>query len=387
MKFFTESMARAASKTQVQAGDKICISPDLLLGHDGTWPQVVSAWKESGYRKSTESPFILTIDHAFPAPTIEDREMQKEMAEICANDRCILYSHGEGVLHQIVAETVDFSEGMTIVGADGHVATAGAYGAIAFSVSGSQLAAVLETGEYCMTVPEVITIVLDGVLADTVSARDIALYLLGKYSESIRGKAVLLKGSFFEHASKDTQMAICNLLPEGGAVTAVIPGFETEDEGRTIHLDIAKLERLAAVPPGPTNVVPVDEIGDRKIDVAIIGGCSAGRIEDMRISAAILDGNRIHPDVTLIVTPASVGIATKMDAEGITKIFRDSGAVIMPPGCGPCPGRHFGVLAPGDVAISTSIRNTPGRIGAKEAEIYLASPFTVAKSAIEGKIA
>ena len=386
MKFFIDSLSKASSLPIVEIGQKISVKADLILGHDGSWSKVYNSWKQSELKMAEGNRFLITVDHAFPAPTIDDRTQQREMAEVSKEKEIELYNHGEGVLHQVVAENVDLYPGMIIVGADGHVATSGAFGAIAFSLSPDALVKVLETGEYSLTVPEVVTINIEGELRNDTMGRDIALYILGNFGQEIKNKTVALRGSFLESASVDSRMTLCNLLPEAGVVTAFIVPKDSEREGSVINIDVSSIEPMVAVPPEPTLVKPIKDIINKKISVAIIGGCSSGRLEDMIVVAEVLKGKEVHNDVTLIVTPASKKIVNEMDKMGITTILRDSGAIIMPPGCGTCPGRHFGVLSPTDVAITTTIRNSPGRMGAKEAEIYLASPISVAKAAIKGAI-
>ena len=386
MKYITHYLAKAASLSEVSVGQEISLKSDLILGHDGTWPEVFSLWKQEEYKMSKDSRFLMTVDHAFPAPTVQDRIHQQEMLEVCRDKKCQIFNRGEGVLHQVVAENIDFQAGMIIVGADGHVSTSGAFGAIGFSLSPKELVEVLETNSYNFKLADIITIYLDGDLKDGTVARDLALYILGKYSEDIRGKIVSLRGSFIEGASLDSKMTICNLLPEAGVVTAVIVPKDSELEGSVINIDVSSIEAMLAVPPGPTSVVELKDMAGKKISVAIIGGCSSGRLEDMILVADTLKDKTIHPEVSLIITPASSKILNEMDRMGLSTSLRNSGAIIMPPGCGPCPGKHFGLLAPNDVAITTTIRNTAGRIGAKEAEIYLASPLSVASAAIKGVI-
>lgn len=386
VKYIMNYLAKAASLSEVVTGQEISLKADLLLGHDGTWPKILSVWKQGEYKMAEGNKFLITVDHAFPAPTVQDRVNQQEMAEVCKDKKCQLYNRGEGVLHQVVAENIDFQPGMIIVGADGHVSTSGAFGAIAFSVSPEGLVPVLETNKYKLKVPEVVTIYLDGELRTDTMARDIALYILGTYGHDLKGKAVALRGSFLDKASIDSKMTLCNLLPEAGVVTAVIVPKDSDEEGTIININVGSIEPMLAVPPEPTSVRPLKDLTGKKITVAIIGGCSSGRLEDMIVVADVLKGQSVHPEVTLIVTPASIKIANEMEKRGLTSILRSSGAVIMPPGCGPCPGKHFGVLSPNDVAITTTIRNSPGRIGAKEAEIYLASPLSVALAAIKGVI-
>jgi len=386
VKYFMHSLAKASSLSEVAARQEISVNADLILGHDGTWPKMLSVWKQRECRMAAGNKVLITVDHAFPAPNVQERALQQEIAEVCKEKKCQLYNHGEGVLHQIVAENVDIQPGMIIVGADGHVATSGAFGAIAFSVSSEALVPVLETGKYDLKVPDVVTIYLDGELRSETMARDVALYILGTYGQEIKGKAIALRGSFLKSASMDSKMTICNLLPEAGVVTAFIVPEDSEEEGTVIHISVGLIEAMVAKPPEPTFVSPLKDLVGKKVSVAIIGGCSAGRMEDMTAAADVLKGQSVHPKVTLIVTPASSKIANEMDQKGLTSIIRSSGAVIMPPGCGPCPGKHFGVLSPNDVAITTTIRNSPGRIGAREAEIYLASPLSVARAAIKGEI-
>lgn len=386
MQFFTQSLAKAASLPEVMLGQKINIKVDLILGHDGTWPKLLSTWKNSDCQLAENNKVLITVDHGFPAPSIQDRSMHRELADIAKDKQLKLYNHGEGVLHQVVAEEEKLWPGMIIVGADGHVATSGAFGALAFPLSPENTVPVLETGYYQLTVPEVVTFDLTNNLKTNTMARDIALYLMGKYHQEIKGKAVALRGSFLEQATIDSKMTLCNLLPEAGVVTAFITPSDSELEGTVFKEDVSTISPMIALPPEPTKVQAVKEVEGKPITVAIIGGCSAGRIEDIMAAADVLMDKKVHPDVTLLVTPASTRVANKMDEMGLTMILRNSGAVILPPGCGPCPGKHLGILSPGDVAVTTTIRNSPGRIGSDQAEIYLASPLTVAASAVSGAI-
>ncbi|MGE4272920.1 MAG: aconitase family protein [Desulfitobacterium sp.] len=387
MNYFDQTLAKAASLPHIDPGQEIILKVDLILGHDGTWPKVLSAWKSSNYKLAADNKVFLTLDHGFPAPSIKDRIFHQELSQLAKEKNLKLYTHGEGVLHQVLAEEEALAPGMLIVGADGHVATAGAFGTIAFSLSPEQLIEPLETGFYTVTVPDTVTISLENQPTSNVMARDIALSILGNLHNEIKGKAVALTGSYLEQTSIDSKMTLCNLLPEGGALTAfVLPISENRGEAN-YSIDVSALEPLVAVPPAPTNVQPVSELSGKKVTVAIIGGCSAGRMEDMLLCASVLKDKKVHHEVTLIITPASGKVANKMDEMGITSVLRNSGAVVMPPGCGPCPGKHFGLLSPQDIAITTTIRNSPGRIGSEEAEIYLASPLTVALSALKGEIA
>lgn len=382
--YLYRNLAQSAGVSKVFPGQEIEIEVDLALGHDGTGPKLLKLW-------NPDDPIfdgrrvVFTVDHAFPAPTPEERIFQREFAIFSKAKGCVLFNQGEGVLHQVVAEKLSLWPGMIIAGADGHVATSGAFGAIAFALTPETLVPVLKTGKLKIKVPEVVVFDIDGELQSDVSGRDLVFHLIWKHKDQIKGKAVLLRGSFFNQSSDATRMTICNMLPEAGAVTALVLPQE-EQNSEAIQVNAHEVEPMVATPPGPTSIKRLKEVAGTSISVAIAGGCSAGRIEDMEAIAEVLTGHTIHPDVTFIITPASRQVAKDMDDKGLTTILRDRGAVIMPPGCGPCPGKHFGVLAPEDVAITTTIRNSPGRIGASEAQIYLASPRSVARAALKGYI-
>lgn len=384
--FFYENLAKAARLTNVSPGEEIEIEVDLMLAHDGTGPKLLKALEEQNISMVDARRLLMTVDHAFPAPTPEERVFQRRFADFAQARGCVLYNHGEGVLHQVVAEKYSLWSGMIIAGADGHVATSGAFGALAFALAPEDLVPVLATGKLALAVPDLLTIELSGKLKPGTLARDIALYLMGKLAPEMKGKAVAITGSFAEELSSSGRMTLCNILPEGGAVTAfVVP--EGADAGFVnFAINVGSIEPMVALPPAPTNIRPVRDIQGTVINVAIAGGCSAGRLEDMEAIGEVLREQPVHQDVIFIITPASQAVAREMDEKGLSGLFREKGAIIMPPGCGPCPGKHFGVLAPGDKAVATTVRNTPGRIGAKEAEIYLASPLTVAKAAANGKI-
>lgn len=384
-KYLYRQLAKASNTREVSPGQEVTLNVDMALAHDGTGPALLEQWRQSGNKEIKCKKVLFALDHAFPAPTVKDRKFQKEFMEFSKEQGCCLYKHGEGVIHQVVAEEQTLWPGMIIVGADGHVATAGAFGAIAFSVTPEKLVPVLESGQFQTVVPEQVTIAIQGEIPKNVSPRDIVLYLVSTLQEQIKGKAVALTGSLIDQLSLAGKMSICNYLPESGVVTVVVLP-EGEDEIVDYIIQAEGIEPLIAVPPSPTSISKVSEVEGTKISAAIAGGCSAGRLEDMQIIADVLLDKKVHPDVTLVVTPASRKVQDSMEAMGISKIIRKAGALIMPPGCGSCPGKHFGVLDNEDVAITTTIRNNPGRIGAEGAQIYLASPLTVATSAIVGKI-
>ena len=383
--FFYRQLAKASGNGSVEPGATITVKIDLALAHDGTGPEILDIFKANKLVPAPHSRLLMTLDHCFPAPTIADRQFQKEIHDFARINKINLYKNGEGVLHQVVAENESLWPGMIIVGADGHVATAGAFGAIAFSVNASLFVEAVCEGHYHLSVPEQMVISLEGVLRSQVMARDVALHLIRHYEDRLAGKAVVLTGSSIDKMNISEKMTICNLLPESKVRTVlVLPQGEREEVD--IQVKAEDVQPMLALPCVPMKIVHPREHGDQKISVAIAGGCSSGRLDDMKVIADVLSKNEVHHNVTFIITPGSRSIMGSMDKMDLSSILRNSGAVIMPPGCGPCPGRHLGVLNEDDVAITTTTRNNPGRIGSKNAKIYLASPLTVALSAVHGQI-
>lgn len=383
--FFYRQLAKASLHEKVIPGEDINLKVDLALAHDGSGPEILKLFKKKKHKINDRCRVLITLDHSFPAPTVKDREFQREISEFARQYNIHLYKKGEGVLHQVVAEEESLWPGMIIVGADGHVATAGAFGGIAFSVSPVEFVSTLGSGSYKISVPDQVVIALEGKLDPTVMARDIGMHLMYRYAHQIRGKAVLLTGATIDQLTISEKMSICNFLPEAGVVTAlVLP--QGEDRNPDITIESEKITPMLSVPGKEPAFCSAAAFPKEDITVAIAGGCSAGRLDDMKVIADVLAKKEVHPDVTFIITPGSKNVMESMDKLKISSILRNGGAVIMPPGCGPCPGKHFGLLCDSDVAITTTIRNNPGRIGAKGAKIYLASPLTVACSAVNGKI-
>ena len=383
--FFYRQLAKASQNGSVEPGSTIRVKVDLALAHDGTGPEILDIFNKNELRVAQNSRVVITLDHCFPAPTVADRQFQKEIHNFARVNDIHLYKNGEGVLHQVVAEDESLWPGMIIVGADGHVATAGAFGAIAFSVRPASFVRAVCDGAYQLQVPEQIVVSLEGVLPTHVMARDVALYLIHHFGDQIEDKAVVLTGSSVDKMNISEKMTLCNLLPESGIRTVlVLP--QGEQEQADIVVEANKIQPMLALPSVPMKIVRPSQQSDQKISVAIAGGCSSGRLDDMKMIADVLSKNEVHQDVTFIITPGSRSIMGSMDRLDLSSVLRNSGAVIMPPGCGPCPGKHLGVLSEDDVAITTTTRNSPGRIGSSSAKIYLASPLTVALSAVHGQI-
>jgi 3-isopropylmalate/(R)-2-methylmalate dehydratase large subunit len=391
MNFFYQSLAAAAGISHVSAGMKINLKVDLLLAHDGTGGKLIQAWEKAGRRKVFNGQkVVITLDHQFPAPTAGARALHKQLQDFAAQEGVKLYRHGEGVLHQVVAELQTPWPGMIMAGADGHVSTSGAFGAIAFSLKPEEMVPVLATGALEIVVPEVLSVGIHGSLPPGTDPHDLALTLTGLIGRGrARGKAVLISGGGIWGLSLDGKMAVCNRIGETGAVTGLI--IPKEAAGRDESVDVAvaagEIVPVVASPPDPTNIRPLKEVAGLPVTQVIVGGCTGGRMDDIKALVQAMRGRKVNPDTALFVTPASASVAEAMEGAGLTRALRQAGAVINPPGCGPCPGLHQGILAAGDRAVATSVRNVPGRMGAPEAEIYLASPYTAGLAAAAGALA
>jgi 3-isopropylmalate/(R)-2-methylmalate dehydratase large subunit len=391
MNFFYQSLAAAAGLSHVSAGMKINLKVDLLLAHDGTGGKLIQAWEKAGRPKVFNGQkVVITLDHQFPAPTASARALHKQLQAFAAQEGLKLYRHGEGVLHQIVAEQETPWPGRIMAGADGHVATSGAFGAIAFSLKPEEMVPVLATGTLPIVVPEVLSVGIHGSQPPGTDPHDLALTLTGLIGRGrAQGKAVLISGEGIWGLSLDGKMAVCNRIGETGAVTGLIIPKERAGRGETVDIAVAagEIVPVVACPPDPTHIRPLKEVAGLPVNQVIVGGCTGGRLDDIKALVQAMRGRKVHPDTVLLVTPASAGVAEAMEGDGLTRALRQAGAVLNPPGCGPCPGLHQGILAAGDRAVATSVRNVPGRMGAPEAEIYLASPYTAGLAAAAGVLA
>ncbi|MCG0277130.1 MAG: aconitase family protein [Thermanaeromonas sp.] len=386
MHFVHRVLAAAAGRPKVETGENIIVKIDLALGHDGTAEKVLAHWPPGGKVWRPEKA-VFTLDHLLPAPTVAARELHRRLLEFGQEQKIHVFSRGEGVLHQVVAEKFTPRAGWIIAGADGHVTTSGAFGALAFTVKPEELVGVLLTGRLPVRVPPLYTVEVVGRLPKGTTARDLALEVIRNLDrERVQGAALVFQGEGVWNLGTAGKMALCNLIGETGAVTGlIIPPEEVKPgEKPDLKIDASSLKPLVACPPSPFNVRFLKHLEGLPITQGVVGGCASGRLEDMRELIVGLNGRLVHKNVTLLVTPASREILTAMEREGMTRALREQGAMILPPGCGPCPGKHLGLLAPGDRVLAATVRNTPGRMGADAAEIYLASPRAVGAAAAAG---
>jgi 3-isopropylmalate/(R)-2-methylmalate dehydratase large subunit len=314
-----------------------------------------------------------------------------------------------GVEHCLLPESGIVGPGDLVIGADSHTCTYGALGAFSTGVGSTDLAAAMATGEVWFKVPESIKFVFKGNLNKWVSGKDLVLHAIGDIGvDGALYQAMEFTGEVIENLSIDSRFSMCNMAIEAGAKNGIIAADDITLEyvkGRTIRpykiyssdadanyvrvieYDVANIEPTVAFPHLPENTRPISQVGDVRIDQSIIGSCTNGRIEDLRIAAEVLKGHKVNRDVRLIVIPGTQKIYRQAMQEGLFEIFLDAGAAISTPTCGPCLGGHMGILAKGERSIATTNRNFIGRMGHPESEVYLSNPAIAAASAILGKIA
>lgn len=405
-------LAKNSGQNAVRAGDIVEARVDTVMLHDIGAPGVQRPLKELGLDKVADNVKCVIIpDHFVPAPTVQAAENLKITRDFAAKaGNCSYYEIGRGgVCHQVMAEKGHVRPGHIIVAPDSHATTYGAFGALGTGFGVTDVAIALGTGRLWFLVPETTKIILTGKLGEGVSAKDVILYLLKTFGESkFIYKAIELGGAIIDKMSMEGRMCIANLAYELGVKTCIIPpdkitidylkecctdvDFEIiladkdAEYTEVITLDLSELTPMVAAPHSPSNGKTVEEASGIKIHQAFLGSCTNGRIEDLRIAAALLEGNVIHPEVRMIVTPASQAVYMQAVKEGIVEILIKAGACITNSGCGVCLGGHLGVMAADEICISSSNRNFRGRMGSVNASVYLASPATVVASAINGVI-
>ncbi len=390
MNIIERIIAKKANKDTVKVGEELSVKVDLAIAHDVTGPLAVAQFMKIGVKEVFDKDkVVFVMDHNIPCASVDSRIQHRTIHDFCDKFGAKVYGRSEGVIHQVIHEEGLYKKGDIIVGADSHTCTAGAYGAVAIPLGSTELAAVMALGELDLEVPETYLINIDGKLRPGVYGKDIILYVIGKFgTNGFTDKAVIFSGSTILGLSNEDKMTIANMMIEMGAMIGYIDQGDEEigDVKKVYNINASNISPVAACPSSPGNVRTIKEIEGQKINQAVIGSCTNGRLSDMRIAAEVLKGRKVAHGVNMIIVPASKRILDQMEEEGLTKIFREAGAVVTNPGCGPCFGAHQGLLTKEDVAISSTNRNFPGRMGHKEAKIYLASPRTVAESAVRGCI-
>jgi len=409
-KTFTEKiLALKSGKKSTVAGEIVTVSPDIVLSHDNT-AAISKKFKQIGV-KTVKYPgkIVVPLDHCVPAASEKYASNHKIIREF-VKEQAIenFYDINTGVCHQILPEKGHVLPGTLILGADSHTTTYGAFGAFSAGIGRSEVASIWATDKIWLKVPETIKINIKGKIPLGVYPKDIILYIIGNLgADGVLYKAVEFSGNVVKEMSISGRMTLCNMAVEMGAKNGyvepdektvqwlssrtgekyeIIKSDSDANFEKVINFEVDKLQPQIACPHTVDNVKSVSEVKGIKIDQALIGTCTNGRIEDLKIASEVLKGRKISKNTRLLVFPASMEVYAEAMELGIFQELVKSGAVIMNPGCGPCLGAHEGVLAPGEICLSTANRNFKGRMGCKEAEVYLASPATVAASALCGEI-
>ncbi|MGL5257543.1 MAG: 3-isopropylmalate dehydratase large subunit [Proteocatella sp.] len=404
-------LAYHAGLSQVEAGQLIEAKVDLTLANDITGPLAINEMQKAGFDKVFDKDKIcLVMDHFVPNKDIKSAEQCKTCRDFSRTQGISnFFDVGEmGIEHALLPEKGLVAPGELVIGADSHTCTYGALGAFSTGVGSTDLGAAMATGKTWFKVPAAIKFNLFGKLNKWVSGKDIILHIIGMLGvDGALYKSMEFSGEGISELSMDDRFAICNMAIECGAKNGIFPfdsktfeyisrrvsrnfrSFEADEDAvyeSVIDIDLSSIRPTIAFPHLPENTRPIDEALGIKIDQAIIGSCTNGRIEDMRAAASILKGRKIYKDVRAIIIPATQEIYLQSLREGLIEIFIEAGAVVSTPTCGPCLGGYMGILASGETAIATTNRNFVGRMGHVESSVYLSNPVIAAAAAIAGKI-
>lgn len=405
-------LAAHTDRKNFKVGEILNVRVDFVFGNDVTAPLAIKDFQNSGAKHVFDSDRIgLIPDHFAPNKDIKSAEQCKILRDFSREEKIKHYFEvGKmGIEHALLPEQGLVLPGDVVVGADSHTPTSGALGAFATGVGSTDLGAIITLGEMWLKVPETIKFIYRGKLNKWVSGKDLILYTIGKIGvDGATYKVMEFCGEAIENLSMDNRFTMCNMAIEAGAKSGIIEPdkitldyiknrakrpykfYQSDSDAiyeKIIEYDVSEIEPQVAFPHLPENTRGISQVGDIKIDQAVIGSCTNGRIEDLRIAAKILKGKQVYPGVRLIIIPGTQDIYLQAVREGLVEIFISAGAAFSTPTCGPCIGGHMGVLAEGERAISTTNRNFVGRMGHPKSEVYLSSPAVAAASAIIGKIA
>ncbi|MDD2619345.1 MAG: 3-isopropylmalate dehydratase large subunit [Syntrophomonadaceae bacterium] len=408
-KTIAEKILSNKSGQDVKANDIVVANLDFVMGQDGTSPLAIQAFREmQAARVFDPSRIAMVIDHSSPSPLEGVSELHRQMRVFAREQDINFYDIGEGVCHQLVPEQGHVGPGDLVIGADSHTCTYGAINTFSTGVGSTDLAAGLISGKLWFKVPETIKFILNGKLPKGVYSKDLILYLIGDVTaDGATYLAAEYTGEAINDLSVEARFTISNMAIEMGAKAGLMEADQKTLEWVKQHskkefqpvkadadavyamikeYDVSKLEPQIAKPHTVDNVAPLRAVAGTPIQQGVIGTCTNGRIEDLRIAASILKGKKVHRDSRLIVAASSRQVMLQAMREGLIEIIMEAGGVMVTPGCGPCVGTHNGVPSDGENVISTANRNFKGRMGNNKAFIYLGSPATVAASVINARI-
>lgn len=392
----------------VEPGETVVVDVDRVMSHDTTTPLAIQAFRklaQDGGRVFDARRSHIVFDHIIPASTIAAATLHRDIRTFAKEQDISILQ--EGICHQVMPERGYVLPGDVIVGADSHTCTYGALGAFATGMGSTDIGVAYATGRAWFRIPPTINVRLEGTLPFGVYTKDVTFEVVRHLGvDGANYRAIEYTGELIAQLSISERLTLCNMAIEMGGKAGLIAPDETTREwlrGRTdreypmpavhhpryervVTIDASQLQPMIACPPDVNNVVPIDAVEHVSIDQVFLGTCTNGRLDDLAIAANILRGKTIHPQTRMVVIPASREIYLEAMRLGYLEIFATAGASVGTPGCGPCIGRHFGVLAPGERALTTMNRNFTGRMGDPTAEIYLGSPATVAATALTGHI-
>ena len=403
-------LAKASNQETVSAGDFIKSKVDVALNHDVTSVLAFEAMYQMGAEKVWDpDKVVMILDHVAPPSSVNSARVHNVIRDfVKAQDMKNFFDVNSGVCHQVLPEHGFVKPGMLVIGADSHTCTHGAFGAFATGVGSTDMGAVLARGKTWLRVPETIKVNVNGSLGEYVHPKDVILRIAKEIGVSGATYMTLeYHGKVVEEMSVAGRMTLCNMAIEMGGKAGIceadqktIDWLDQRTSGpydlvkadkdavykETLDLDLTGMEPQVACPHNVDNVKDVSELGKVKINQAFIGSCTNGRLEDLEQAHALLKGRQVHPDVRVLIVPASRAVYKKALQKGIIEDFIDSGAIVSNPSCAACFGGHIGLLGPGERGISTSNRNFRGRQGSPEAEVYLSSASVAAASALTGYI-
>jgi 3-isopropylmalate/(R)-2-methylmalate dehydratase large subunit len=408
-KTIAEKIISAHCSKPVSAGDTVVASVDLAMATDGSGPLTIQLFREMGHSKVWDPEKVLMVlDHYVPCPNDKVAGLQDGMRSFCNDGNGVLFDLGEGICHQLLPEKGYIRPGSLVVGADSHSLTYGALNALGTGIGSSDLAAVMATGKLWLRVPESVKVIINGQMPPHVTAKDIALFIVGRFGAGgANYRALEFHGDAVPGLDMDDRMTLCNMMVETGSKCSIMPFdpiIETwarpfkwktmnpvySDPGAvyadTLEVNLDRLTPQIAKPHQVDRVTPIAEVENIPIQMVVIGTCTNGRLKDLRSAAELIDGRGKAPGVELLIVPASRKIYLEASREGILDIFVRNGALVLPPGCGPCCGSSAGIPGSGKSVLSTANRNFLGRMGNVKSSIYLGSPLSAAAAAVTGKI-
>lgn len=404
-------IAAHAGRDKVKPGELVDVKIDLALANDVTAPGVIKEFQRIGVERVFDADKVVLVpDHFAPNRDVDSAEQCKVVREFAREKEITNYFEvgRMGIEHALLPEIGLVIPGDLVIGADSHTCTYGALGAFSTGMGSTDLAAAIATGETWLKVPPSVKFVLSGSPRPWVGGKDYILYIIGMIGvDGALYKAMEFTGPAIEALSMDGRFTICNMAIEAGGKNGIIASDERTREyesGRTdrryteyhsdpdagyervYDIDVSAIEPQVSFPHLPSNARPLSQVGKVEVDQVIVGSCTNGRLEDLRLAAEVMRGRKVHDNVRMIVIPATQDIYSQAMHEGLFDVFIEAGAAVSTPTCGPCLGGHMGVLAAGERAVATTNRNFRGRMGHKDSEVYLANPAVAAATAVAGRI-